>query len=121
MKRLGLSQLKTLLKPQRGPKEHFVSTNEVNIFATITVKEVLRYSPSGMPVLKFSIEHVSEQMEAKNQRRVILNLDCIVLGDKAVELDRIEVGQELSLCGFLMNKGFRSKWTVFNVQGFNKN
>ena len=121
MKRLGLSQLKTLLKPQREPKEHFVSTNEVNIFATITVKEVLRYSPSGMPVLRFSIEHVSEQMEAKNQRRVMLNLDCVVLGDKAVELDQIEVGQKLSLCGFLMNKGARSKWTVFNVQGFDKN
>jgi primosomal replication protein N len=44
-----------------------------------------------------------------------------VLGDKAVELDQIEVGQTLSLCGFLMNKGVRSKWPVFNVQGFDKN
>lgn len=87
----------------------------------ITVKEVLRYSPSGIPVLKFSVEHGSEQMEAKNQRRVILNLDCVVLGDKAVELDRIEIGQQLLFSGFLMNKGARLKWPVFNVQEFNKN
>ncbi|MDC1311787.1 primosomal replication protein N [Burkholderiales bacterium] len=98
-----------------------MSTNSIKLFATISVREVLRYSPSGIPILKFSVEHSSEQTEEKSQRRVMLNLDCVAFGEKAVELDRFIVGQQLSLFGFLMNKGARSKWPIFNVQGFDKN
>ena len=98
-----------------------MSTNSIKLFATITAREVLRYSPSGIPILKFSVEHNSEQTEEQNRRRVTLNLDCVAFGDKAVELDRFSVGQQLFLFGFLMNKGSRSKWPIFNVQGFNNN
>ena len=98
-----------------------MSTNSIKLFATITAREVLRYSPSGIPILKFSVEHQSEQAEDQGQRRVLLNLDCIVIGDKAVKLDRSSVGQKLTLIGFLMNKGARSRWPVFNVQRFDEN
>ena len=98
-----------------------MSTNSIKLFAIISVREVLRYSPSGIPILKFSVEHHSEQMEDQSQRRVVLNLDCIVFGDRALKLDRSCVGQYLTLLGFLMNKGARSKWPVFNVQGYDEN
>ena len=94
------------------------STNSINLFVTISTKEVLRFSPSGISILKFSVEHQSEQMEDQNLRRVKLDLDCVAFGDRAVSLDRLGIGQQLLLSGFLMNKGARSKWPIFNVQKF---
>ena len=95
-------------------------SNDLTIVATITTKDELRYSPAGLPVLKFSIEHFSKQIEVKHQRQVHLNLECIAIGDKALQVDEIEVGSTLGLQGFLMNKGARSRWPVLNVQELNK-
>jgi hypothetical protein len=48
--------------------------NQFQFVATIAEREVLRYTPAGIPIVSARLLHVSQQIEAKLDRRVELPL-----------------------------------------------
>jgi len=86
--------------------------------ASIASKEQLRYTPAGIAVLSFVVEHQSSQTEAGQPRDVTLTLDCVAIGDKAQSLDQMSPDSKLELTGFLGNRSSKSRWVVFHVTEF---
>ena len=92
--------------------------NRLTLTARILSKEQLRYTPAGIAVLSFQVEHRSFQREAGQSREVLLALDCIVIGDQAKELERVSSGSDVRLTGFLANRSSKSRWVVLHVNEF---
>lgn len=92
--------------------------NAVILQASIASKKELRYTPAGIAVLAFIVEHHSRQTEAGRERDVVLTLDCVAIGDKARLLDEISTGRTLELKGFLGTRSSKSRWVVLHVTEF---
>ena len=92
--------------------------NRVKLQARIVSREALRYTPAGIPVLNFAVEHQSAQNEAGQTRDVTLTLDCVAVGEKAKSLDQTSEGKILEFSGFLGNRSSKSHWVVFHVTEF---
>lgn len=92
--------------------------NRMILRAGIASKEQLRFTPAGIPVLSFTVDHNSSQTEAGQPRNVTLSLDCVAVGEKAKSLDHVATGRELELSGFLSNRSNKSRWVVFHVTEF---
>lgn len=78
----------------------------------------MRYTPAGIAVLAFAVEHHSMQAEAGQTRDVSLTLDCVAIGDNAKSLNGTSDGASLELSGFLGNRSNKSRWIVFHVTEF---
>lgn len=68
--------------------------------------------------MSFQVEHFSSQPEASQARDVVLELDCVAIGDQAQMLDKVSAEVELELSGFLANRSKKSRWIVFHVNEF---
>ena len=92
--------------------------NRTVLQANIASKDQLRYTPAGVAVLSFVVEHYSSQTEAGRPRDVALTLDCVAIGDKARSLDQVAPESKLELTGFLGNRSSKSRWVVLHVTEF---
>ncbi len=92
--------------------------NLVRLHARIAAREVLRYTPAGIPVLALTLEHQSQLVEAGAPRVVDLAIEAIAIGAVALALDRVEQGRTLAVRGFLANRSKRSTRTVLHVNEF---
>ncbi len=75
----------------------------------------MRYSPGGVPVLAGRIEHPSRQMEAGLAREARVELQVVVLGDKARLLAAAQPGSMTRVTGFLAAKSLRSRTPVLHI------
>ena len=48
--------------------------------------EAIRYTPAGIPLLSFVLQHASEQTEAGLKRKVECEVNAVALGNIATEL-----------------------------------
>ena len=92
--------------------------NEVCLSGTIAAREALRYTPAGIPVLALTLEHESGQIEGGVARRVALQIDVIAVGALAQPMDRLQIGQPVSVRGFLANRSRRSRRVMLHVNEF---
>lgn len=75
----------------------------------------LRYTPSGIPVIEFRIDHVSEQIEAGNPRRVECELACVAVGPTALLMKESSPGADMTVGGFLAARSLKQKSPVLHV------
>jgi primosomal replication protein N len=75
----------------------------------------LRYTPAGIPVVQFAIEHESEQDEAGTKRTVRAELSAVAFEAQARLIAGAKAGSEVRLEGFLGAKTRRSKKNVLHV------
>jgi primosomal replication protein N len=75
----------------------------------------LRYTPAGIPVIEFRIDHASEQIEAETSRRVECELACVALGATALLLKETQAGTALTVRGFLAARSMKQKMPVLHV------
>lgn len=78
----------------------------------------LRYSPAGVPVLEFRVNHASRQQEAGIVRRAECEVNAVALGDTARALAKVEPERVLRFSGFLNRKGLRSTQLVLHITGY---
>lgn len=76
----------------------------------------MRRTPAGVPVIEFSLGHVSEQEEAGSPRRVELEMACVALGSPAGLLEAARLGDALNITGFLAAKSLKSRSPVLHVK-----
>jgi primosomal replication protein N len=75
----------------------------------------LRYTPAGIPVVEFKLDHESEQDEAGAKRKVKAEIAAVAFETQARLISRIQINSDLKVKGFLSAKTRRSKKLVLHV------
>ena len=95
--------------------------NSVRLSARLIQRDPLRFTPAGIPVLRFRVQHDSSQREAGGERRVELELAAVAMAQQALRLERIDLGRALSVSGFLAPRRRDSRGLVLHVIEFELN
>lgn len=88
--------------------------NKLAISGEVTQIEELRYTPAGLPLLSFVINHASEVTEAGLKRKVECELKAVALGDLAAS--NIQLGTQLKVLGFLAKRSAKSTQLVLHIK-----
>ncbi len=80
--------------------------------------EAIRYTPAGIPLLSFVLQHASEQTEAGLKRKVECEVNAVALGNIATELanSNIQLGSNIKAKGFLAKRSAKSTQLVFHIE-----
>jgi primosomal replication protein N len=89
--------------------------NQLQIYAKIHERDILRYSPAGIPIVSIRLMHESEQVEAGVQRQVVCEIAALAAGEIATQLVQLMMGQTHQFTGFLARKSRNSKSLVFHI------
>jgi primosomal replication protein N len=76
--------------------------------------EPIRYTPAGLPLLSFVLQHVSEQTEAGFKRKVECEVNAIAIGELANS--NIQLGSSLKAKGFLAKRSTKSTQLVLHIE-----
>jgi primosomal replication protein N len=75
----------------------------------------LRYTPAGIPVVEFKLDHESEQDEAGAKRKVKAEISAVAFEAQARLVAKMKLNCDLKVEGFLSAKTRRSKKLVLHV------
>lgn len=92
-----------------------MTENQIIISGTLIAIDALRYSPAGIPVLNFKIQHESDQVEAGVNRHIKCELPVQALGQNAQMIAAAQVGESITIEGFLAAKSRNVARTVLHV------
>ena len=93
-------------------------SNRVQLQAVISEREVLRYTPAGIPVVAARLLHRSQQLEAGMPRQIELEVAALAVGEISGRLNQAELGRAFSFSGFLARKSRNSRALVFHIDDF---
>ena len=74
----------------------------------------LRYTPAGIPLLSFVLQHASEQSEAGLKRKVECEVQAVALGD--IAKSNIKIGDNIKAKGFLAKRSAKSTQLVLHIE-----
>ena len=74
----------------------------------------LRYTPAGIALLSFVLQHASEQSEAGLKRKVECEVQAVALGDLAKS--NIQIGDNIKAKGFLAKRSAKSTQLVLHIE-----
>ena len=80
--------------------------------------EAIRYTPAGIPLLSFVLQHASEQIEAGLKRKVECEVNAVAIGDLAKT--NVHIGDNIKAKGFLAKRSVKSTQLVFHVEKLEK-
>jgi primosomal replication protein N len=92
--------------------------NRLQLVASISERDVLRYTPAGIPIVTAKLLHRSEQLEAGIQRLVEFEIAAIAAGEISGRLSQAELGGTFKFTGFLARKNRNSRSLEFHVSDF---
>ncbi len=80
--------------------------------------EPIRYTPAGIPLLSFVLQHASEQIEAGLKRKVECEVQAVVLGNITGDLAKINIqlGSAIKVKGFLAKRSAKSTQLVLHIE-----
>lgn len=61
----------------------------------------LRYTPAGVPVVGFDLDHESEVMESNVSRLLKFEMAVVLMGDLALMNKNLKLGQAIEVEGFI--------------------
>lgn len=82
----------------------------------LLAKGALRHTPAGIPVLEFTLGHLSRQHEAGSERRVECEVTCVALAVPAGLANAANLGDSLTVTGFLAAKSLKTRALVLHVK-----
>lgn len=89
-----------------------MNSNRLVLSGEVTEVAALRYTPAGVPLLAFTLRHMSQQTEAGMSRQVVCEIPVIAMADLAESAQNLRVGQSLRVVGFLAKKSANSRQLV---------
>jgi primosomal replication protein N len=92
--------------------------NELRFVASISERDVLRYTPAGVPIVSATLMHSSQQVEAGVARLVEFEILALAAGEISGRFARAELGAVYEFTGFLAKKNRNSKALVFHIIDF---
>ena len=90
----------------------------MTLLATLTSREMLRYTPGGIPVIDAVLTHQSTQHEAGHARQVEFELPARFAADQAERLERVSLGSSIQATGFLAPRRRGSRALQLHVTRF---
>ncbi|MFZ4758415.1 MAG: primosomal replication protein N [Burkholderiaceae bacterium] len=95
--------------------------NRLGLSASLVEREAIRYTPAGVPIVGLKLLHRSVQREAGTDRTVEMEITAIAADRVALRIDRVALGTELKLEGFLAPRRRNVKALVLHVTEFELN
>jgi len=92
--------------------------NQFQLIATIAERDVLRFTPAGVPIVGAILMHDSQQVEAGVARQVAFEIPALGAGEISGRLESAELGAAYRFNGFLARKNRNSKALVFHIIDF---
>ncbi len=92
--------------------------NQLQLIATIAERDVLRYTPAGVPIVGAILMHDSQQEEAGVARQVQFEVTALAAGEISGRFANAELGAAYRFEGFLARKNRNSKALVFHIIEF---
>jgi primosomal replication protein N len=92
--------------------------NQLQFVALICERDVLRYTPAGVPIVSATLMHSSQQMEAGVARLVEFEIAALAAGEISGRFSQAELGAAHLFTGFLAKKNRNSKSLVFHIIDF---
>lgn len=92
--------------------------NQLTVVAIIAEREVLRYTPAGMPIVNAVLQHSSQQMEAGIARLTEFDIAALAAGEISGKFSQAPLGGVYQFSGFLARKSRNSKSLVFHIIDF---
>jgi len=92
-----------------------VQTNRVVVSGRLMELDALRYTPAGVPMLKFRLQHESEQGEAGGARKVSCEIAAVAFEREARLLAAAKPGSNVKVSGFLAAKSRSSRALVLHA------
>jgi primosomal replication protein N len=94
--------------------------NQFQCVATIAEREIMRYTPAGVPIVSATLLHSSKQVEAGIQRLIEMEIAALAAGEISGRFSQAELGGMFKFTGFLARKSQKSKSMVFHITDFEK-
>ena len=92
--------------------------NQFQFIANIAERDVLRYTPAGIPIVSAKLLHSSQQVEAGVPRLVEFEIAALAAGEISGRFNQAELGGTFQFTGFLARKSRNSKSLVFHIVDF---
>ena len=92
--------------------------NSFQCIATLAERDIVRYSPAGIPIVAARLVHASEQVEAGISRKVEFELQALAAGRISQQLEQAELGAMYRFIGFMARKNRNSRSLVFHLIDF---
>jgi primosomal replication protein N len=92
--------------------------NSLTLSGVVISLEAIRYTPAGIPLLSFVLQHISEQTEAGLKRKVECEVNAVVIGD--IAKSSIQIGDNIKAKGFLAKRSAKSTQLVFHIDKLEK-
>jgi primosomal replication protein N len=92
--------------------------NQFQVVACIAEREVLRFTPAGIPIVSAKLLHSSQQVEAGIGRLVEFEIAALAAGEISGRFSQAELGVVYQFTGFLARKNRNSKSLVFHIIDF---
>ncbi|WP_025916734.1 primosomal replication protein N [Herminiimonas sp. CN] len=92
--------------------------NRLQFVASIVERDVLRYTPAGIPMVSARLLHSSQQMEAGIGRSVEFEIAALAAGEVSGRFNQADLGGMFQFTGFLARKNRNSKSLVFHIMDF---
>ena len=93
-------------------------TNRVRLRAKLVARGDLRYTPAGVAVLQAGLSHEGTVAEAGIERQLAFELEAVAVGDLAQRLQRLALGTEFDVDGFLAPRSQRSRSLRLHITEF---
>ena len=98
-----------------------IAINRFELTARLTERDVLRYTPAGIPLIDCVLHHRSELIEAGQLREVEVEAPAMGFESVAHRLAACRLDASYRFVGFLANRSRKSKRTVFHIIDFESN
>ncbi|MEC5217857.1 primosomal replication protein N [Actimicrobium sp. GrIS 1.19] len=92
--------------------------NQFQCVASIAEREILRYTPAGIPIVSATLLHTSQQTEAGVERLVEFEVFAIAAGEISGRFNQAQLGATFQFTGFLARKNRNSRSLVFHIIDF---
>jgi len=95
--------------------------NQFQLVAQVVEREMLRYSPAGIPIVSARLAHSSQQLEARVERLIEMEISALAIGEISGKFNQLELGTNHQFTGFLARKSRNSKSLVFHILEISEN
>lgn len=92
-----------------------MNSNQLVLAGEVTEVAELRYTPAGIPLLSFSLKHVSQQDEAGMKRQVECVVPVVAMAKLAEQARGLRVGGFARVVGFLARKSLNSRQLILHI------
>ena len=89
--------------------------NSFCLDGVLLVRDAMRYTPAGVPVVTGVLGHLGRHSEAGGEREINVEVNVLAAGDMARLLDAAPVGASLQTGGFVAAKSLRNKALVLHL------